>query len=37
MDFDGAMRKEGVGEGIWVRYPKNDPKLLLINCILIAK
>ena len=22
------MRKEGAGVGIWVRYPKNGPKLL---------
>ena len=27
MDFDGAVSKEGVGEGIWIRPPKGDLKL----------
>ena len=28
MDFDGVVSKEGAGAGIWVRFPKNDPKIL---------
>ena len=28
MDFDGKVRREGVGVGIWVRPPEGDPKLI---------
>ena len=28
MDFYGAMRKEGAGEGIWIRPPEGETKLL---------
>lgn len=28
MDFDGVMSKEGAGVGIWVRSPKDYPKVL---------
>ena len=28
MDFDGAVSKEGSGEGVWIRPPVGEPKLL---------
>lgn len=28
MDFDGTMSREGDGEGIWMRPPKGEPRLL---------
>ena len=31
MDFDGAMSKEGVGAGIWIRPPKGEPNLFSYN------
>ena len=27
MDFDGVVRKEGAGAGIWIRPPQGEPKL----------
>ena len=29
MSFDGAVSKEGVGVGVWIRHPSGEPKLLL--------
>ena len=27
MSFDGAVSKEGVGAGVWIRPPTGEPKL----------
>ena len=28
MSFDGAVRREGAGAGVWIRPPNGEPKIL---------
>ena len=37
MDFDGAVRKEGIGVGIWIRLLEDEPKLYFDCTNNIAK